>query len=215
MIDQIDIKSPSFRHTVIPNLLDKEFCNELIDALDDAKHGRLTPNSLNLNDSDDMCNIVYQSKRSPNLNYCYLRTKRVMEVSEFVIRSLRELTGIEWKSNINEVCLPVFEYLLGGFIKPHRGRDMGFGSNDIIAVMMLSTPADDFRGGRIFLNEFGEVSLDGKTVFKEEMNFRTYFDISQGSILLFNNNMHIHGTEPISDGIKITRRITASWRISI
>lgn len=115
---------------------------------------------------------------------------------------------MKWFKNINSYCLPIFEYVGSGFIKGHRGRNIGFGENVFVAVGMFTKPGIDFSGGRFYLNKNADVSKDGKDVYRENIATREYFNIPQGSVILFDNRLHIHGTE-LSKG----HRVTASWRI--
>jgi len=178
------------------------------------KMSKLKQQPLLLNDSTNQCNILYNSIRSP-MSYGYLKTEQSDNLSQVVMNRLKDLTLFSWSNNINSVCQPIFIYSKGQFIKEHRGRNVGYGSNDYVAVVMISQPELDFTAGQFFLNRFGEASEDGKTIFNEDKSKRQFFNIKQGDALIFNNNLFIHGTTPVETGEKINPlRITTSWRTS-
>ncbi|MCK5855671.1 MAG: hypothetical protein KAG56_10650 [Sulfurovaceae bacterium] len=167
---------------------------------------------MKLNDSNDLYNKVYKSSRSP-LSYCYLKTKNGMNISKMGIIKLGQITGLDWSGNINEKCFPIFRYGLNEYIERHRGRDVGYGRNDYVAVTMLTEPTKDFSEGRFFLNQDARASACGKTIEYENPKSRIYIDIQQGDLLVFDNRLHVHGTEPAKKGIhENVCRMTTSWR---
>jgi len=203
-------------YCMVPGLFTKKSCKLILSNLRVAGDGHLPPFDMGLNDSEDKGNVVHTSKRSPGLKFCYLNTPRVMRFSRSVSSKLGKLTGLNWSGNINAKCLPFFMYDRGVSILPHRGRDIGFGNNDLVAVGMISEPGIDFSSGRFFLNRNADVSDDGKVVTNEEKGTRQYFDIRQGDVLIFNNRIHIHGTEETDAGTRSpTQRVTCSWRLEL
>lgn len=194
--------------------MDALSCDEIIKQFKNAERGLLQKGSVALNDSKDEFNTVYSSGRSP-LRYCYLKTAESQAINLSGIVKLKYLTGLDWSGNINDVCFPIFEYGLGGFIDGHRGRDVGFGSNDFVAVLMLTEYGIDFSGGEFYLNSDASASDDGKTIFNENLESRIHFKQKKGSLLIFNNRLHVHGTNPVklaSSGS--ATRMTTSWRMA-
>jgi len=178
-----------------------------------AERGYLPLPEIWLKDSLDMMNKVYNSSRSP-LRYCYMRTTETQLINSRGIKNLSALTVMNWAGNINEVCFPIFEYQEGGFIDAHRGRDVGYGRNDYVAVLMLTDYGKDFTGGEFYLNKKADASEDGKTVTNDHEVDRIYFKQPKGSLLIFNNNIHVHGTTPVRTGrANKTIRMTTSWRM--
>jgi len=201
---------------LMPHVFSGDRARDVIGDLDLAANGKLPRHPLGLNDSEDECNVRYRSKRSPNLHYCYLKTNWAKSFNEFILSMLSQRTELDWRGGINDHCLPLFDYGNNGYIKTHRGRDIGYGSNDLVAVAMLTEPGRDFDGGQFFTNseDRSEVSEDGKTVVDDEAT-RTYFDIPHGGLILFDNRRLIHGTTPVRPGVHNARRVTASWRLSL
>ena len=199
------------RFALLPSAVTEDACDLILANAWKAKEEGLAKFPMNLNDSDDVGNQFYRSKRSPNMNYCYLKTKEIMEISRKIAYFLSEITGHDWFSNINEHCLPIFEYEENGCITPHRGRDIGYGANTLVAVLMLTKPGVDFNEGRFFLNTNATASEDGKEVY-EYLSSRRYFDLDKGSIIIFDNEKCIHGTEPVKMADR-AYRVTVSWRI--
>lgn len=207
-------KLNKYGYVFIEEFMDHSSCDEIIRQFRKADAGVLAKGEVGLNDSKDEVNTVYSSGRSP-LRYCYLKTNETQEVNLGGIIKLNELTGFDWNGNINDVCFPVFEYGLDGFIEGHRGRDVGYGDNDFVAVLMLTEYNKDFSGGEFYLNKEASASEDGKTIFNENIESRVYFKQTKGSLLIFNNKIHVHGTNPVkSSPLDLTIRMTTSWRMT-
>lgn len=198
---------------VLEDVFDEEDCKMVILAMNHARANRYDSKPMNINDSDDKTNVVYESSRSPFV-YCYLDTATIRQFNEKVQGELNKITGWNWRDNIQRHCLPVFEYQEGGYINGHRGRDFGFGKNDWVAVGAITSQGEDYIGGSFYLNKEGEASEDGKTVISEDESKRSYFEFQRGSLLLFNNNKHVHGTIPVEKVLR-NNRITCSWRIEV
>lgn len=204
---------------LVPKFIKPEWCEHIIDSFRECQDGALASTPIGLNDSTDSSNTVYQSTRS-KLKYCYLSTTPTQEINRYGITRLKALTTMDWEGNINDHLLPLFAYEESGFIVGHRGRDIGFGRNDFVAVCMLTTLGRDFNGGRFYLNEHDDVSEDGKTVHNENVDNRMYFDLLQGELLIFHNNRFVHGTTPVKprsvsvgEKDRDTLRLTTSWRM--
>jgi len=192
--------------------MDDEHCDEIIKKFKEAERVELEKSSAFLTDSNDEFNHVYTSSRSP-LKYCYLKSERTQKINQDGINRLNLLTGLDWNGNINNVCFPVFKYGLHEFIEAHRGRNIGYGNNDFVAVLMLTEYDVDFSSGEFYLNKNAFASEDGKKIFNENIESRIYFQQKKGSLLIFNNNIHVHGTNPVkktSNGSCL--RMTTSWR---
>lgn len=185
-------------------------CNSILAELNKARFGHLPQKLLGLNDSTDQTNLVYNSVRSPGVQYCYLASKAIQKINKLGANRLKNYTAHNWTHGINKVCLPLFSYKKGAFIKAHRGRDIGFGSNDLVAVAMITQYGKDFEGGQFYLNPKASASLDGKNVQNDHEEDRMYFNLSQGSVIIFENPKMVHGTLPTTMG----NRVTVSWRIS-
>ena len=217
----MDLKTRTHHETLlglgyifIPNLMSEDEITLIISEFENAKNGNLTPSEINLNDSDDKANVVYQSRRS-QMQYCYLKSEPALKIGSRASQRLTKCIGISWGKNIDATVLPIFEYSENGFIKEHRDRDIGFGANNYICPVLLTTPEEDFLRGRFFLNEHASVSKNGKEVFGEDTNKRIYFEQEFGSGIVFDNQRFIHGTEPISrTKTGRAKRITVSFRSS-
>lgn len=157
---------------------------------------------------------MYDSTRSPGVRYCYLSTREVDKVNQSVAEKLGDTTGDNWLRGINTKCLPLFSYGEGAHIKAHRGRDIGYGSNDLVAVAMLTEPRESFAGGEFYLNPKAEASSDGKTVWNDNEEDRVLFPLERGSVLIFRNPEFVHATLPVRPGRVGCHRATVSWRIS-
>ncbi|ENW07311.1 hypothetical protein [Acinetobacter beijerinckii] len=199
-------------YVYIKNFLSEVDCDLLVSEFYKAEKGYLDTGAMGLNDSSDRYNIVYESNRSP-LSYCYLSTEESMQISKEGIKKLEQITGLIWSGNINEKYFPIFKYGLGGYIERHRGRDVGYGRNDYVAVTMLTKPNNDFSQGKFFLNKDAIASTCGKIIEYENPEGRIYVDIQQGDLLIFDNRIHVHGTEPAQKGsAENVCRMTTSWR---
>lgn len=174
----------------------------------------LPEQEIGLADSDDKGNTVYKSTRSPGVSYAYLMTPEVMGVNRRVAYRLKQVTGHSWLTGLNRTCLPHFGYDEGAFIKAHRGRDIGYGANDLVAVAMITTPGVDFTGGEFYLNPEAKASDDGKTVWNDKPEDRILFPLEAGQVIIFNNNRFVHGTLPVRPGTDGSFRLTTSWRIA-
>ncbi len=130
----------------IERFMDDSSCDEIIRQFKNAENGVLQKGGVSLNDSEDEFNTVYVSGRSP-LRYCYLKTSKSQKINLDGVMKLNNLTALDWRGNINDTCFPVFQYGLNDFIDGHRGRDVGFGANDFVAVLMLTEYGEDFNGG--------------------------------------------------------------------
>ena len=64
-------------YSLISNAFTRDDCQLVLRELEKVRSGQIETSRLGLNDSDDLCNVVYQSKRSP-LGYCYLKTPEVI-----------------------------------------------------------------------------------------------------------------------------------------
>lgn len=197
----------------VEDFLDTSLCDVVIQQFKKAQNSELRRSRVGLNDSTDEFNRVYQSNRSP-LRYCYLRTQVTQDINRTGKEILETLTGMNWGGNINEVCFPVFDYRLDGYIERHRGRNVGFGRNDFVAVLMLTQYGEDFSGGEFFLNKNAKASPDGKTVYYEDETARQYYTQTKGSVLVFDNRIHVHGTLPTRESAnRRCVRMTTSWRM--
>lgn len=191
----------------VSNLLPQSECAHIRNLYTKVAGGGAEPLPAHLLDSDDQCNVVYRGGRSP-LEYVYLSAHGIDAIHHVVRLRLQRLTRMSWLSCH---CLPVFIYREGGYIKPHRDRDIGLGTVKYVAIAMV-TPPDNYTGGRFFLNCDATASPDGKTV-EENVDGRHYFELDVGDAVVFCNEKYIHGTElvgPAEGGI--AGRITASWR---
>jgi len=196
----------------IEKFMDYESCDVIIEEFNKAKKGELEKNSASLNDSNDNFNHVYTSSRSP-LKYCYLKSDITQKINQNGIKKLNLLTELDWQGNINDICFPIFKYELNEFIEAHRGRNIGYGDNDFVAVLMLTEYDIDFSYGEFYLNKNAFASKDGKQIFDEDIESRIYFKQKKGSLLIFNNNIHVHGTNPVKESAKgSSLRMTTSWR---
>ena len=198
----------------IEDFLDHKSCDEIIQQFKNAENNSLPKDFVGLNDSTDKFNEVYTSSRSP-LRYCYVRSKESQKINSYGIDKLNKLTTFDWSGNINDVCFPIFSYHENGYIEAHRGRNVGFGANDYVAVLMLTDYGSDFLGGEFYLNKEAKASDDGKTIHDENIKSRIYFKQKKGSLLIFNNRIHVHGTTPVKksdSGSAI--RMTTSWRMT-
>lgn len=203
-----------YGYVFIEEFMDDLSCDEIIKQFKHADKNILQKGSIPLSDSNDEFNVVYTSGRSP-LKYCYLKTLESQEINLGGMLKLNDLTGLDWSGNINDVCFPVFKYELDGYIDGHRGRDVGFGDNDFVAVLMLTEYDEDFSGGEFYLNSDASASSDGKTIFNENLESRIYFKQKKGSLLIFNNRLHVHGTNPVKlSPSGSSTRMTTSWRMT-
>ena len=148
----------------IKDFLTHESCDEIIRQFKNAELNKLPKGDIGLADSTDQFNEVYNSSRSL-LRYCYVKTKETQKINADGIKKLNEITNLNWSGNINDVCFPIFEYHENGYIKAHRGRNVGYGKNDYVAVLMLTQYGHDFLGGEFYLNKEANASADGKTVY--------------------------------------------------
>lgn len=197
----------------ITNFFDHASCDSIVEEYRKVGQNKLLQFSLNLNDSDDLVNKIYKSYRSP-MQYCYLESDVAQELNSKGKFKLEKLTGMSWSGNINERVFPIFEYFEGGFIKAHRGRNVGYGENDFVAVLMLFDYSKDYLGGEFYLNKNAEASEDGKKIFNEVKSDRLYFKQAKGSLIIFNNPVHVHGTLPVKESeLGRSNRITTSWRM--
>lgn len=188
-------------------------CNAIIDGFRLAENNMLSLEAIILNDSSDLMNKVYSSSRSP-LRYCYLKSSSTQLINQKGIEKLNALTGWNWCGNINDDCFPIFEYQEGGFIEAHRGRDIGYGRNDYVAVLMLTEYGVDYTGGDFYLNKCAVASEDGKVITNDNVSDRMYFQLSRGDLLIFNNRIHVHATTPVQVGMSEKPfRMTTSWRM--
>lgn len=198
----------------IEEFLDPKSCDVIIQQFKNASSNKLPKSNIGLNDSTDQFNEVYNSSRSP-LRYCYVQANESQKINYYGIEKLSEITTFDWSGNINDVCFPVFEYHENGYIEAHRGRNVGFGANDYVAVLMLTNYGSDFLGGEFYLNKEAKASDDGKTIYDENTNSRVYFKQGKGSLLIFNNRIHVHGTTPVKKSESgSTVRMTTSWRMT-
>jgi hypothetical protein len=210
----MDNRLNQYGYVFIEGFMNDKSCDEIIKQFKNANEGILQKGSISLNDSNDEFNTIYTSGRSP-LRYCYLKTPESQEINLGGMIKLNDLTRLDWSGNINDVCFPVFEYGLAGFIDGHRGRDVGYGANDFVAVLMLTEYGEDFSGGEFYLNRDASASNDGKTIFNENLESRVYFKQKKGSLLIFNNRLHVHGTNPVTlSPSGSTIRMTTSWRMT-
>lgn len=175
----------------------------------------LSSRPVRLIDSTDVSNRLYSSRRSPGLQYAYLESVYTQAIGRRVATALQKRTQLNWWDGINKYFLPVFSYKDKAFIKAHRGRDIGYGVNNYVAVGMLTNPGIDFNGGEFYLNPHAKASPDGKTVWNDKIKDRIFFRLQRGEILIFNNQRFVHGTTPVSDtDFKSAHRLTCSWRTS-
>ncbi len=197
----------------LPEFFDESACDIIVNEYRKVGQNKLKQSSAGLNDSDDLVNKIYKSERSP-MQYYYLESDIAQELNSTGKLKLEKLTGMSWSGNINERVFPIFEYHEGGFIKAHRGRNVGYGKNDFVAVLMLTDYSIDFLGGEFYLNKNAEASEDGKKIYNEIESDRIYFKQKKGSLIIFNNPTHVHGTLPVKKSDKgKANRITTSWRM--
>ena len=197
----------------LPDFFNKSACDIIVNEYRKVGQNKLKQSSAGLNDSDDLVNKIYKSQRSP-MQYCYLESDIAQELNFKGKLKLEKLTEMSWSGNINERVFPIFEYHEGGFIKAHRGRNVGYGKNDFVAVLMLTDYSIDFLGGEFYLNKNAEASEDGKKIYNEIESDRIYFKQKKGSLIIFNNPTHVHGTLPVKKSdIGKANRITTSWRM--
>ena len=205
---------------LIPNLLDDWDCAIIRRQFEHAAAGGFDPGDWplgewGLSDSDKM-NVVYDSKRSPGMRYCYLSTSSQHSIHYKVARRLSSwmMDGYScWDLGINKHCLPIFSYGEGAAVKPHRDRDMqSDGIITKIVVVALTEHHKDYVNGTLFLHR-GVTSEDGKEVLKGEAGNRKHYTIPRGWGLLFDNQEWIHGTTPADSVYGKCCRMTCSWRL--
>lgn len=200
-------------YVYLPNFFDESSCDIIVNEYRKVDLNKFQQSSANLNDSDDLVNKIYTSERSP-MQYCYLESDIAQELNSKGRFKLEKLTGMSWSGNINERVFPIFEYHEDGFIKAHRGRNVGYGKNDFVAVLMLTDYSKDFLGGEFYLNKNAEASEDGKKIYNEVEADRIYFKQKKGSLIIFNNSIHVHGTLPVKKSeLGSANRLTTSWRM--
>jgi hypothetical protein len=199
----------------IPNLLSIDDRKVILATAELAHKGRYPAPGAGLKDSADLVNTWYKSRRSPNMQYMYLQAQRTQAIGDRVAMALERRTKLTWRdTGINQHMLPLFDYEAGGHIEAHRGRDIGYGDNDFVAVAMLTRSKIDFNAGEFYLNAKADASADGKTVFNDNHEDRMYFDLQPGEVLVFDNRRFVHGTTPITPALAGCHRTTCSWRTS-
>lgn len=208
-----DLKDPGYLR--IPNLLTVSDVNIIRSTARLAESSHLPTASARLADSEDITNNLYTSSRSPGLRYAYLDSIRTQAINRRVAEALQRRTGLDWWTGINREFLPIFTYGNGGHIKAHRGRDIGYGPNNFVAVGMLTSPGIDYQGGEFYLNPVTGASPDGKTVWNDFHPDRIYFKLQRGEVLVFDNRKFVHGTTPVQASFQGNAcRLTCSWRTS-
>ena len=100
-------------YVLLSHMLKDEECMLIENTLNEAREGTHTTFPMNLNDSDDEGNVVYKSKRSP-MNYCYLKTDKIMDLSNKIMDKLSELT--EMVQGFEAAILAIQEDLVGLFM---------------------------------------------------------------------------------------------------
>jgi hypothetical protein len=166
-------------------------------------------------------NVVYQVSRSdtPDLmEYVFLKPEGFgfpedgNSLSREFQSVLRAQTGFSFECN--QQHLQVFSSAPGGRNTSHQDRDTGVGHPRYVAVLMLSDPNEfaapgDDADGSFYLNTvYDSVDTDGKTVFGEDVSKRRHFRLERGDVMIFDNDMQIHGVEAPTRG----RRETLSVR---
>ena len=199
-------------YVLLPDMLLRSECEAVLAAAEAAAAKTLPTIPAGLRDSEDKLNTIYDSRRSPGVQYAYLVEDQTNAVNRRVAEHLTQQFDINFLSGINGHCLPLFSYGEGATIKAHRGRDIGYGANDLVAVAMLTRPGTDYLGGQFYLNRHALASPDGKTVWRDFESDRQYFQLGQGDVLVFANNYFVHGTTPTSKVDGRCHRATCSWR---
>ena len=200
---------------IISGAVKPEERRAILKAMELAERGLLRTSSANLNDSTDQTNVLYNSARSPGVQYLYLESHLIQKQINTRIRKLLERrTGINWQEGINDRLLPLFKYKAGAYIRPHRGRNIGYGPNNYVAVANLTTPHIDYKQGLFYLNPEATASKDGKTVYNDKPGSRMNFQLQAGEIIVFDNQRFVHGTTPTEPINNKCIRITCSWRTS-
>lgn len=196
------------KYIILRQFLGPVNCADILDSYNQIKN----PVEINLVDDPDLGNVEYQSNRSPNVSYKYMCGYD----DSHIIAGLKDATGLNFKDSINEFCLPVFKYGLGGQLLAHRDtcKESDIETpQEYIAVLMLSKRGRDFTGGRLYINPKATVSPDGKTVTNDFPEDRFYPELDMGDLFIFHNPSFVHGVEEVKQGTSpVTKRITCGWR---
>lgn len=116
--------------------------------------------------------------------------------------------GISWKYGQNQAMLPVNRYESEGFIHPHRDVDLG-GWGDVRAVATISL-CGGYQGGELFVNSSAKLAADGVHVLEELAADRHLAAIPPLGAAIFDNFSVVHGTVPVSAGVRYTATIRSS-----
>jgi len=166
------------------------------------------PQPMPLNDnSEDMLNVIYSSTRS-SLTYQYLSlSHRLGNINQSILDTLEGILCIPFNSPTNQICMPMFVYSEGGFMKPHKDVEKvgKFRVQNYVAMIMLTQRGVDFSGGKFFVNFDATSSKDGKEVVENE-SARYYPDLNKGDLFLWDNRSSVHGCTPVTgvDSIRAT-----------
>ena len=182
-----------------------------------ASRGILNKTLLPLLDGDDVTNCVYHSKRSKNLKYCYLKSKKTDFSQAIIINKLKHLfPRLDFYNSINQHCLPIFAYGNGAEIKAHRGvektEDLKM-YQEYVCVVLLHQPNVDFAGGRFYINPKAEASSDGKTVWNDNPEDRLYPNLKKGGAVIFHNPSLVHGVQGVTDGFRATVSVRSNTKL--
>ena len=182
-----------------------------------ASRGISNNEPLPLLDGSDVTNFVYRSNRSKNLQYAYLKGKMVSHIQNKFSHSLKLLfPNLVFENSINKYCLPIFTYGQGSEIKAHRGVEK---TEDLkryqeyVCVILLHQPNVDFTGGRFYINPKAEASSDGKTVWNDYPEDRTYPKINKGDAVIFHNPSLVHRVEKVHDGFRATVSVRSNNKL--
>lgn len=194
------MKFVTIRRLVSENLCDKivsQFYNESLNSVD-----------MNLADgSGDFTNTIYESKRSPNLRYNYLDCTESNELRSRIVPVLEDMLMVQFGGSINDIALPVFEYVEGGEILAHRGVQKEGDTKryqPFVCVIQLTQRGVDFDGGRFYVNSKATASEDGKTVYNDNIEDRIYPMLNKGDACLIHNPSLVHGVDVVTRGVRLT-----------
>jgi hypothetical protein len=200
------------KYLILRKFLSKQQCDLLVDSY----KSELPSFKINLKDGGDLGNVEYSSTRSNNLRYKYTKSDHTISISNYAIDKLEGIFNVSFKGSINDVCLPMFGYGLGGNIKAHRGVQKERNNSKyqtFVAVCQLTQRGVDFDGGRFYINSRASASPDGKTVYGDNETDRIYPMLNKGDVCVIYNPILVHGVDVVEQSKSGSAfRLTCSWR---